>query len=202
MKRNYLILVIILLSSVSFCFSQIKIDIKTDFNSKTKEMQAVKAGIIQMCQKVNWIKIGEIGEKYSFWIQNLEIKPNPENIQESIIKFNLELHTPAMFSKGKTLLTSNVSYTVNINEPLPFNDPPNLERTLKSLDSKMNLSGTSWFVLVAGTGGMAYLTKTITEIGGMLQKDFTPAEKTMGIWAGYYSLDVLYKMLKQQGEFN
>ncbi|MFA5512275.1 MAG: hypothetical protein WC313_07475 [Candidatus Kapaibacterium sp.] len=199
-------IIIIMLLSFSVGNAQVKIDIKTKFNSKKKEMQAVKAGVIEMIKTVNWIKVGEIGEKYSFWIKDLEIIPNPKNFQQSVVKFSLSLNTPAMFSEGKVLKTRFVEFVVDKNETLPISNAPELKRALEKFDKKMNMniSNMEWITATVSTGGLAgfgYVAQTMTKVASKFQSGFTPIEETMGLWAGFYSLSSLHDMLTEQGEF-
>lgn len=199
MKKVLVILVMLVITSN--LNAQIKIDVKTKFGVKTKQMQAIKIGIIKMLERVNWIKVGEVGEKYSLWIDNLIIVPDQSDLLSSIVSFDMELRTPAMFTKGKTLQIEHITLKVNTNEPLPLTNPPLLEKSLKNLDNKMHFSTVSWLAMTASTGGLNLVYKSFLEIGGIFQKDYTPAEQTMALWAGFQSIDGLYKMLKKQGEF-
>ncbi|PKL84697.1 MAG: hypothetical protein CVV22_11650 [Ignavibacteriae bacterium HGW-Ignavibacteriae-1] len=204
MKKFVLVLSIIFVFSFIEVMSQTKIDVKTKFTDKSLEMQAVKAGILEMLKTVNWISMVEIGEKYSFWIKELTIQPNPENTNQSIIKFNLYLNTPAMFTEGKILKSRTIKFVVDPNEPLPISNPPELQRSLENLDKSINISTMEWVIASLGSGGLAsigYIAHTMTKVGNLIQKKFTPAQQTMGLWAGFYSLDALYSMLKEQGEF-
>lgn len=197
-----LILVLVIISCTCTLHSQVKIDVKTQFNDKRfKSFQAVKLGMIEMMKRVSWLKVGEVGEKYSLWIDNLKIIPDETDKLASIISFDIELRTPAMFTHGKQLQTEHISFKVNMNDTLPVTNPPVLERYLKHLDEKSQMSSLAWVAVGTAGAGLPALAKLFVKVGGMMQSDFTPADQTMGLWAGYYSLDAVYTLLKKQGEF-
>lgn len=203
-NKATIIFVVIFILSLNFAVSQVKVDVKTRINDKTLEMQAVKAGVIEMLKTVNWIKVGEVGEKYSFWIKDLNIQPNPNNFSQSIVRFNLFLNTPAMFTEGKPLKSRSIEFVVDPNEALPISNPPELKRSLEKYDKSMNISGMEWVMASIGTGGVAgigYVAQTMTKVGSLFQKKYTPIQQTMGLWSGFHSLNALYSMLKEQGEF-
>jgi len=63
------------------------------------------------------------------------------------------------------------------------------------------MSSLAWVAVGTARAGLPALAKLFVKVGGMMQSDFTPADQTMGLWSGYYSLDAVYTLLKKQGEF-
>lgn len=200
--KKILIFFFVLFFSIYNAFSVVKIDIKTKFADKTSlEMQAVKAGIIEIMKTLEWIKVVEIREDYSFWISNLEITSNPNNSNQFYVKFDVSLNTASMFTKGKVLQKESIEFTTDPKINVDMSNQVQLKRSLEMLNDKLKFLNSGWFNIAAvSTLGpvYGYIAPRLYSFASTFQKQFTPNQQTIGVLAGIYTTEVLYKMLKSQ----
>ncbi|MBN8573966.1 MAG: hypothetical protein J0M05_08640 [Candidatus Kapabacteria bacterium] len=208
MKRTklqiFIPLVIILLSSILFQTNaqSIKIDIKTELSDKaSNDVQAIKAGIISTLKDhITWIKVVNVGEDYSFWIKNLSLTPKKDNPFITIVSFNLELRTAAMFSQGKLIIQQPIKFEYDPQQELPLQQKE-LETYLSKINKDISGAGITTIAAIS-TLGTSILAQACIKTAAFLQKDFTAAQQKSAILAGYYTVHALYSMLKKQGHFN
>lgn len=203
MKKLLILLGLVLCIHIPIC-AQIKIDFKTEFLDKTKPMQAVKAGIIGFFKEnTAWIQVVSTFEKYSVWIKDLKVVPKEGNPLISVVSYKLELRTPAMIRDGKFIDAVTIKYESNTQEPLPFENVPELERSLQAINKKLEKTETgSSIALVLAVLTPTGMARTASKVGSLFQSEYTPAQKNMGVLAGYYATAYLYDMLKKNNAFN
>jgi len=94
-----------------------------------------------------------------------------------------------MFSQGKLIIQQPVTFEYNPEEKLPLE-----QKELETYLSKVNkdISGSSITTVAAITSlGTSFLAQTCLRTAVLLQKDFTTAQQTSGILAGYYTVHAL-----------
>lgn len=204
MKRvvMFFLVSVVLLGVVNNAKGGTKIDLKTTGLDKVgKNYQAVKGGVKAMIQQdIGWIQLVEVGEKYSLWIKNLNMGNVPNNPMINRVTFTLELRTPAMFGSGKLVLSKQVQFDFKQGDVLPFDNPPQLERVLDKLNNESKMSTGTAILAFIGSGGTSAAASMALKVGALLQKDYTPVQKTAGVLSGYYVIGSLYEMLKQTGD--
>lgn len=105
-----------------------------------------------------------------------------------------------MFSQGKLIIQQPISFEYNPQEKLPL-EQKELETYLSKINKDISGSGITTVAAITSFG-TSLLAQTCLKTAALLQKDFTTAQQTSGILAGYYTLHSLYSMLKKQGHFD
>jgi hypothetical protein len=88
-----------LLLIYSSALSQILVDVKTRLNEK-KELHFIKIAVISAVDSSKHFRTTEVGEKFSVWLTHFKRTTIGDSVRS---EFNLEFHTPAMFSEGRFL---------------------------------------------------------------------------------------------------
>lgn len=203
MKRLVVLFLVVIMAVIAVNHSEAstKIDLKTKIDNKSKDYQAVKAGIIAMIKEdIAWIQLVEVGEKYSLWVKDLNMGNAPNNPLMNRIKFTLELRTPAMLGDGKLISSKAVQIDFKAGEALPFDNAPQLQRTMDRIQSEYKMSTGQAIMAFIGTGGISAMASLGVKVGSILQKGYSPVQQTAGVLSGYYVIGHLYEMLRETGD--
>lgn len=204
MRRVLLFILTPLLIAISLQIveAKVKIDLKTKLlDKKGIDYQVMKAGIKAMIQQdLTWVELVEVFEKYSLWIKDANISPKPGEPMTNRVTFTLELRTPAMIGNGKLIDARQIQFDFDTQNPLPFANRPQLERSITNLQGKFNAVGGNSMIAMVGTGGVSVMASFAISVGKVLQKEYTPAQQTLGALCGFHTIGNLYEMLKKTGD--
>lgn len=127
MKKYYIIVFALALGLLNSCSNTTepvadadptgfyKIDVKSSYTNKYTAT-AAKNGLIgyMRLKGAKWCIDNEIGEDYSFWIKNVR----STNLGDStILRYDLELRTPALITEGNFIASHNGSVITYYNNP-------------------------------------------------------------------------------------
>jgi hypothetical protein len=103
--------------SCSISAQKILFDVKTMMQEK-EALHVIKVAVINALDNSKWAGTIEVGENYSLWLTNAR----RETVGDSMISaIDFDLRTPAMFTRGKHILSKHVEVAFNTqglsNEP-------------------------------------------------------------------------------------
>lgn len=104
------IALVVVLHAITVCslLAQIKLDVKTDLGDK-QDLKYVKAAAMCALNRSVSFRVVEFRERYSVWIHSCKESKTDSGL---LIRFIVDLRTPAMFGKGKVLGQRQITYTM------------------------------------------------------------------------------------------
>ena len=196
---------------VSVVVAQYSFDVKTQMEEKHK-LQIAKQGVLHSIRSSSWATIEDIGEDYSLWLINLNRMHKGDSIY---VYLQVQLRTPAMFSSGNYLTHRNVVIRYHWDEIQLFakdsidkkmftSDQANAEKLTKSMVKMASfastLSGGGFLGAEEILGGLSssFISSTVGELGGILQKEPSPVEVLESLMIGTQVLEYMEEMVREQ----
>ena len=112
--RRCFSLILMIAFCVSGLFSQVKLDVKTQFKEKY-ELKGIKYGVIYFLKKDGY-KVVEVGEDYTVWLVNIhEIRTDPDKYT---LKLTIKIAPPSLLRQKKPIASEKfgVEYLFNPKE--------------------------------------------------------------------------------------
>lgn len=178
------------LNPLVFC----KFDVKTSYSDKYSSSGA-KNGLIAYLNEANWAEVGEYGEDYSVWINNL--KRSQVNKQVTV-SFQFTMNTPANFSNGEVLYSKDISITYDItNDVEPSNgilDNAKLRAWLKQAKNYLNV-----YYPFSGTllDKLGVFDKILDFLSGLMKNGESNTQKAEGALIGNICTNYLKMWLNE-----
>ncbi len=107
LRRIVLVVIVHVVTAFSL-LAQIKLDVKTDLGDK-QDLKYVKAAAVSSLNSSVSFRVVEFRERYSVWIHSCKESKTDSGL---LIRFIVDLRTPAMFGKGKVIGQRQITYTM------------------------------------------------------------------------------------------
>ena len=91
----------------TYCKDRVLFDIKSKHSEKV-DLSPIKTGATLLLLQSDWAGIAEVGEDYSLWLKDSELKIVKGRI---LIKLRVELRTPALFRSGSLIKSENIEFS-------------------------------------------------------------------------------------------